>query len=254
MRKGILFLLFAVFSYSVYANEINIEASLTYLSRYIDKGQDVFADNDAGLKPEVGVEIKDVFARTDMHLGVWAVMPLSCGHNNAEETDYAISFVRQINENLNLSFGYTYIDFPRLNKRSDISETWAALTVEQIPHIVLPLYFSMGAMYDFAAASGGPDEGWFYYWTVGLHLPLPVIAGVPLLGEYLDVSLTNWGNDGAADLPANSLYATEYALSTTYNFKGFAVTPSVNYLVSYDDGINNGNDEVWFSVKIAYNF
>lgn len=253
-----LLLVTIIFSSNCFALEIGnqkveITASQTYVSRYIWRGQDLYADNDGAYQPSLDISLPKLISDIDLSFNIWGSFPVSAGHQEGEELDYTITFSKEIYEDLNLCLGYTYFDFPNASSTSDVQEPWISLSLAKIPGIGIDISFDLFAGYDFKAASGGPDEGWYYSWGLGTEIPLPSIA-LFQKGQILSLGVVNWGNDGVADLEPNALYATELSLSTSYAFGDFSISPSLNYTINHEEKINNGDEEIWGGITLAYNF
>ncbi len=243
----------AIFAFEIGGKEVQISASETYVTRYIWRGQDIYADNDGAHQPSIDIAFPKLICDTDVSLNLWSSFPLNDGHQDLEELDYTLTFSNDITENFNLSLGYTYFDFPNTSSTADVGEPWVALSLVKIPALPIEVSFDLFAGYDFAAKSGGPDEGWYYSWGLGTEFPLPNL-GLFQEGQTLGFGVTNWGNDGVADLEPSFLYATELSLSIAYEFGKLTVTPSVNYTINHKEEINNGEEELWAALECAYLF
>lgn len=239
------------FSFEIGTQKVEIELSDSYVSRYIWHGQDLYADNDAAYQPSININLPALSSGTDISLNVWGSFPLSKGHETAEELDYTLTFSRDVSNLFNVSAGYTYFDFPKANDKSDVQEPWTSVTLNKIPALPIDVSMTVFAGYDFQAASGGGDEGWYYSWGFDTELPLPQ---APFLeaSQTLALGVVNWGNDGVADLKPSSLYATELSLSLLYAFKGFSITPNFHYTINYEESINTDDEEVWGGIEISY--
>jgi len=264
MRKRSAFSLFVigimlVFAVTVYganigSKEVYVTASESYVSRYIWRGQDLYGNNDSAHQPSIDILFPDLFSKNDVSLNIWGSFPLSSGHEDAEELDYTLSVSRDFLEGLlSISEGYTYFNYPNTGRTADVSEPWMKLAVNQIPKLPIDVSINLFAGYDFQAASGGPDEGWYYSWGFGTNILLPK-SKVFQDGQALVVGITNWGNDGVADLKPSVLYSTDFSISTSYGFGNMSISPCLNYTVNYEDKINNGDDELWGGVQISYAF
>lgn len=249
----------ASFFNNLYAFEIGgqlVEVSVTdsYVSRYIWRGQDLYGENDGAHQPSIDVTLPKLLKGTDVSFNVWGSFPLDKGHEDGEELDYTIAFSRDLlDEKFNLSVGYTYFDFPNTSSTSDVSEPWWTITLNKIPGLPIDLSFSVFAGYDFAAKSGGPDEGWYYSWGFDTELLLPEFA-LAQEGQTLALGIVNWGNDGVADLEPSSLYATEFSAATSYALGGFSLTPSLHYTINHQEQINSGDEELWGGFEVSYGF
>jgi len=259
LKVLVVFLSFIIsFTGSVFALEINsqqvtITASEDFVSRYIWRGQDLYGQNDAAHQPSIDVTIDELFENTDVSFNIWGSFPMSGGHENGEELDYTIAFSKDLADSYNLSFGFTYFDFPNTGSTADVSEPWLSLTFNKIPLLPIDISANVFAGYDFQAKSGGPDEGWYYSFGFGTEIPL-IDSLVTQEGQALSLSMINWGNDGVADLKPSFVYATDYSISTSYNLGSLSISPSINYIVNYEDQINSGDCEFLTGLGFSYAF
>jgi hypothetical protein len=254
MRRRNLFIIIIIlstFTLNTWPQETTITFTDTYVSRYIWRGQDLYPDNDAAHQPSVDISFSDILNDIALSLNIWASFPLNKGHQDAEEIDYTLTLSKNLTETLNTSFGYTYFDFPNTASQADVQEPWISFTLSKIPIFNYEISLNLFAGYDFKTTSGGPDEGWYYSWGVSIEIPLESILTKK---QSLILDITNWGNDGVADLKPSSLYATELSLSTSYNLGKFTITPSLHYTINYEDEINSGDEELWGGIEFSYVF
>ena len=254
---GCMALLFIIFSVNTYAlesgnQEIEFEITQSFASRHICEAQDSFAANDPIWETALDVALKEITENTDLALGIWWGYPLKSGNVSAEEIDYAIELSRNITDSLDLSLGYSYIDFPKANRNSDFNKLFTTLALDEIPDLPLKISPHIYAAYQFEAAAEGPEDGWYYSWGFNTEFSLPDLR-IFQKDQSINLDITNWGTDGVAGIKSNSFYASEYSLSTDYRLFGFTITPSVNYVASYDDDINE-EDEFWARVDLSYSF
>jgi hypothetical protein len=146
--------------------------------------------------------------------------------------------------------GYTYYDYPNANDNSDVGEVWFSLTFKELP---LDLSFNTLFAYDFKITSLGPDEGWYYSFGLSKNFPLPK-SFLFQEGQTLNLGINCWGNDGVAGLKPTFVYATEFSLSTTYNLNKIGISPSINYVLNYEEEINQGEDEFWVGIEFGCSF
>lgn len=262
MRKKMLFSVFLMgglmcvlanaFALEIGQQEVNITLTDAYVSRYIFRGQDLFGDNDGSHQLSIDIAFPGLIAGTDVSLNIWSALPLSGGHEDAEEVDYTLAFARDLGESFSASAGYTYFDFPNTTSTAlDVSEFWTSLTLNKIPLLPMDVSATVFVAYDIETQSGGLDEGVYFSWGFDTEIPLPEIA-LFQEGQTLGIGVVNWGNDGVAGLEASSLYATDILLSTSYAVGDFSITPSINYSIGHIEAINSGNDELWAGVEISY--
>ena len=234
--------------------KVEITASDVYASRYIWRGQDLYGNNDGAHQPSLDIAFPKVLGATDVSFNIWGSFPLVDGHEDAEELDYTLTFSRNcFEEALSIAAGFTYFDFPNTSSTADVSEPWAGITLNSIPGLPIDVALDLFAGYDFKAKSGGPDEGWYYSWGLSTEFPLPESL-IFQDGQTLSLGVTNWGNDGVANLEPSFLYATDISLSTSYELASFSVSPSLNYTINHEDSINSGDEELWGSIEVSYAF
>lgn len=263
MKNGLIsfiVLFFVIFAssckaYAFKVDDKRIEAAISscFVSRYVWRGQDLYKENDGAHQHDISVVFPESVFGYDLSFDLWASLPVKSSHEDAEELDYSLFLSRGLSEYFDASAGFTYFDFPNANKLYDVMEPWFSLTLKKIPVIPLDISMEIFGGYDFKVASGGPEEGWYYSWGLGTEVPL-IKSAFFQNGQALEISITNWGNDGVAGLKPSVLYATEFSFSTTYKFRDFDVTPSLNYSLCYEDEINSGDDELWAAIDISYSF
>jgi hypothetical protein len=241
------------FAFDIGYQEVGVTLTESFVSRYIWRGQDLYGNNDGAYQPSIDITLPGLLGDADVSLNVWGSFSLNKGHEDAEELDYTLTFSRDMLDAFDISAGYTYFDFPNANDKSDVQEPWASVTLNKIPALPIDVSMTVFAGYDFKAASGGPDEGWYYSWGFDTELPLPPLPFFQE-GQTLAMGIVNWGNDGVADLKPSGLYATEFSLSTSYDIAGFSVSPGFNYIVNHKEEINSGDEEVWCGIEISYLF
>ena len=241
-------------AFEIASQEIEISAGDKFVSSYIWRGQDLYGDNDPAHQPYVDITLAEYCLGADLGLSLWSSFPLSRGHENAEEFDYTVSLSNNFWEVWDASFGYTYFDFPNSGSTADVSEPWVSLTLNNIvPDLPAEIAAHVFAGYDLQAASGGPDEGWYYSWGFSTELDLPSSMFMQE-GQSLSLGVTNWGNDGVAGLEPSGLYATDLSLATSFNLGKLNISPGLNFMLNHESKINNGDDEFWAGIEFAWAF
>lgn len=242
----------SLFALEIGEQEVAVTVTESYASRFISEGRDCFPDDDPIWETALDIELPGLLYGTDFAFSVWWAYPLKSGQVAAEELDYSLALSRDIKEKINISAGYNYFDLPKDNNNADANEFWGSFTLNELPLLPIPVSATLYAAYEFRATVEGPEDGWFYSWGFATELDLP---GWQVFQEEqkLCLDITNWGTDGVGGLKSSSLYASEYSVSTDYNFAGFTITPSFHYLSSYEDEIND-EDEIWGRIDISYSF
>ena len=94
------------------AQEVAITVTSGYASRYIWRGQDLFANNDSLFQQSADFSLKEIFEKTDISFNVWSGFPTQDGHELSTELDYSTSVSHDFSE-FNWSGGYLYFDYPK---------------------------------------------------------------------------------------------------------------------------------------------
>jgi len=251
------FLILICFSLDAVALEIadqEVAVTLTesFASRHICEAQDSFPENDPIWESTLDIEVPKVMYETDLSFSFWWGYPLKAGSVTAEEIDYSVAISRDLTKTLKASIGYNYCDFPKANRNSDFNKFLANLTLAEIPNLPISISFNLYAAYQFEAAAEGSEDGWYYSWGFGTELPLSEWR-IFQKEQSANIEVANWGNDGVAGSKPSSLYATECSISTDYSFWEFTITPSFNYVFSYENSINS-EDEIWGRIDVSYAF
>ena len=249
---AVFFLPQAAFSTQTNNQELVVTITNSCNSRYIAEGQDYFPNNDPAMFSSVDFALPKLIANTDVSFNVWHALPLSSGHEIAEELDYSMTASRDLLDAFNASLGYVYFDYPKADRYADAHRVWGSFSLLEIPKLPISVSFDLFAAYEFEAHDDGPENGWYYAWGFGTELDLPKFVFTQD-DQKINLNITNWGTDGVGGLKSDSLYATEFNISTDYLFNKFTITPNLNYVSSYEDEINDEN-EIWGGVEVSYTF
>jgi len=234
---------------------VDITVSDVFATRYIWRGQDLNGDNDPVQQPSVDISLPGFFFGADMGLNVWGSFAVDSGHETSDEMDYTFSLSKDLDDGAyTLGLGYTYFDFPNAGRRTaNVHEPWVSASLNKIPDLPIDVSFDLFAGYDIKAHSDGPDNGFYYSWGFGTEVDLPDLA-IFQEGQTLGIGITNWGNDGVANLESSGLYATDISLGTSYAVGVVSVSPSINYTAIHEAEINNDDDEFWAGIDVSYSF
>ncbi|MFH1743194.1 MAG: hypothetical protein ABIH23_29665 [bacterium] len=231
---------------------LGVDLDATYVSQYMWRGYDIL-DGDPAFQPSVNF---DLF-QTGFSLNVWGSFGLSSGSEDYDELDYTLAWGRTFFEDaayaIDFSANYIYYDYPNVDsENADVQEIGVGISLPNLapvgPGYLVPSYY---AGYDWSAYSGGPEEGWFHIFGLGYDLPIPAL--LPDQEEQaLSFTADLTYNDGAFDSDPCWSHTTA-GLATNFEWKGFTLTPSVNYQWSLDDSVND-EDEFWAGISLAYSF
>lgn len=269
MKKGILLITVILLSTAglVHAQEGQLSGTLdiTYLSKYIWRGFDMYAQNHSAIQPSIdldlygtGFGINILMSRANgsgFENSEW--MPITLYYKNSAlkgetyATDYKVGWV-----------DYYYPDEPR--NAADLQEFFAALAWPEIcPAGIVPSY-TIAVIWPSKRNSGVRDcGGWVH--ILGLNYAWTVPGLTPEIPEQvLNLHAELVYNDGAG--PGNTREGftgatvdhdwSHAVFSVTTDFdlgNNLTFTPGAYYQASMDDSVND-DDETWVSLSMKYKF
>jgi hypothetical protein len=256
--------------------QIKGTASLTYTSKYVWRGFNVFGSKSA-VHPMVDLFMPDysVGFSVEGHRA-------SSGYELTERWDYSLYYLGQMFQGesyeMNYRLAYVYYNYPDLSSHTtgsiDLQEGHAVMSFPKLTGIegLVPTYVlvklmpvNSGTIVGANSPSGGTASGWAHIfmldYTVPVHCPFTgVDRKVNFHSEFV------W-NDGVAPDGGNSpvKYGLRgpadhdwsnavFGVSTNYEIEdNLFFTPGFYYQSSWDDSVNP-SDQYWVSLGMSYKF
>ena len=234
---------------------LGVDLDLTWVSKYIWHGFDLFADK-AAFQPSVNIDLWG----SGFSVNYWASIPGSSGLVNATEYDYTIAYDRSLFEGekyaTDVTANYIYYDFPHEpDTAADTQELGVGFAWPNIlPAGLVPSYY-VGKIWASKSDSDlGGNVGGFIH-VFGLAYDLTVPGFLPDTSEQiLSLTADMTYNDGYGSATADHDWShATLGISTGFEIGGATFTPGVYYQISMDDSVNE-NNEVWVSLSMAYSF
>jgi hypothetical protein len=276
-KKGILLIVVVLLGTGglVQAQEGKLSGSIdvTYLSKYVWRGFDIFADKSA-IQPSLDLDLYG----TGFGVNVMAHRANSDGHENGERWDYTLYYYNSLFDDevyaTNYRLGWVYYNYPDQPRKgslaapnADLQEMHAILSWPKIcPAGVIPSYVLVklwpsksGSFSGARSPFGGTASGWAhifmldYPWTVqtGGLIPGTAEQVVNLHAEFVY-------NDGVGPAGQNVDHDwTNMVLGASTEFdlgNNFALTPGVYHQITFDSSANDDKDETWLSLGMRYRF
>jgi len=232
--------------------KLGVDLETAIASQYLWRGYDVLGSHGA-FQPSVTF---DMF-QTGLSLNIWGSFAFDNDYEDADELDYTVAcggvLFEQERYAIEYSVNYIYYDFPSVNSQeADSQEIGFGISIPNLLPIgsssLVPSYYCgyLWEVYD-----RGPEDGLFNILGVGYDLPIPAI--LPRQEEQaLSVAADITHNDGAFGSDSDWSHAT-MTVSTSFEFKGFTLTPSAAYQWSFEDTVND-EDELWATLTMGYSF
>ena len=276
MKKGILtalVVLLAVVPF-VQAEDLHGTIDVTYGTKYIWRGFDVF-DDKAAIHPSIDL---DLFG-TGFGFNAVGHRANSSGHELTERWDYTLYYLGSAFEGesyaMNYRLGYTYFNYPDLSSHTtstappltngsiDIHEFLCVFSFPQIlgfeglvPTYCLVKLMPVNSGTVVGANAPGTASGFAHIFMLDYSIPFNgPLAGPDQTLNFHSEFVFNDGvsPNGATDVDHDWSNAV-FGVSTTYDLgDNLFLTPQVYYQSSWDDSVNP-EDELWANLSFSYKF
>jgi len=256
-------LLLAVGSFAQ-AQELHGSLDLTYQSKYLWRGFDIYGDKSA-MQPSLDL---DLFG-SGLGVSVMGHRANSDGFENQERWDYTLYYqnITCPNEAYALMYrlGWVYYNYPEgHNQDADLQEMYATLSLPKMcPAGVVPSYSivklwpNSSSSLVGAPSSDGTASGFLHIF----RMDYPLVAGgiLPETPEQVfNLSAEAIYNDGTGPLGQNVDHDWSnlvFGVSTGIDLAdGLVLTPGVYHQVTMEKTVNQDSDETWGTLSLTYNF
>jgi len=278
-KKGILLaaviLLSAAGLIQAQEGELGVTLDVTYLSRYIWRGIDLYNNNTSAIQPSIDID----FYGTGFGVTVLSSRANGRGFENAEELDITLYYYNSLFENetyaTDYRVGWVYYDYPdRASKGpkvdaprplipvvetlADVQELYAVFAWPEILGVkgLVPSYIFAHIWPAQSNSNATDNGGWIH--ALGLDYGIPTALFLPdmpaeqiLKLSSLAVYNSGVGATGMVDHDWSHFtfgLSTEFAITDNVSF-----TPAIYYQLSMDDSIND-DDETWCGLSMTYKF
>jgi len=244
-------------------NELHGTIDLTYVSRYIWRGADVYASNHSAIRPSIDL---DLFG-TGFGVNVWMVRANKSGFENSEWLTYTFYYKNAAfageRYQTNYNVGYTYFSYPDEPRKGTTPATGAVQEV--FGAFAWPNLLGSGLVPSYVIAPAWPSN------SGGVNRHTAGCAHIFGLNyDWMVPSLLDSGSEQAIHLGFQTVYndgvgppgknmdhdflyglfsiSTDFPLADNLTF-----SPGFHYQSSWDDS-NNTSDEYWTSLSLTYKF
>ncbi len=243
--------------------ELHGTIDLTYVSRYIWRGYDAYANNHSAFQPSIDLNLWG----TGFGLNVWMSRANGGGFENSEWLTYTPYYRNRMfcdqPYETNYKIGYTYFSYPDEPRKGTTPGTGAAQEVfgafawpKLIGGGLVPSYAMFAYWPSESKATNRNNGGWAHVFalTYTFMIPAWLESGVeqPVhLGAHTVYNDSVGPAGSAADHDfshACFCVMTDMALNNDLTF-----TPGFHYQSSWDDSINT-SDEYWFQLSLKCKF
>jgi hypothetical protein len=251
-------------------SELHGSVDLTYQSKYIWRGFDVYGEKSA-IQPSIDV---DLFG-TGFGVNVMGHRANSSGYEVAERWDYTLYYQNGLFQNeayaLMYRLGWVYYNFPDMSQsEAELQELQAVLSLPKMcPAGIVPSYVlvklwpnssgswvSKNVDLSTGQPSNGSASGWAHIFM--LDYPLTIGGIMPdtpeqILNLHAELVYNDGAGPGGQDVDHDWSNAV-FGISTGFNLsKELVLTPGVYHQISMDSSVNDEN-ETWATLSLTYKF
>ena len=241
----------------IQAQERNISGTfdVTYLSRYIWRGFDMYEDDHSAIQPSIDLDLYG----TGLGIKIlWSIANTS-GFEDDEWLNYTLYYNNSLFQAQTYTTDYTvgwgYYNYPDSSpKASDLQEFFAAFSWPEIcPAGVVPSY-TVVLMWPSRSNSTFASDygGWLHVFGLDYDITVPeLVSEIPVRTIHLSTDLVY--NDGV--LGADSGFShMVFGLSTDLEIRNnLTFTPAAYYQSSWESSVN-GENEFWVGLSMKYKF
>ena len=262
-KEGILLTVVVLLSLAGFAHaqdELTGSIDLTYQSKYIWRGFDVFRDKSA-IQPSINL---DLFG-TGFGVGITGHRANSSGRELEERWDYYVYYGGKLFEDemyaTNWRMGYVHYNFPEFSSHErgspDLSELhWILSWPNVCPAGVVPSYVLV-KLWPYNSGSLQPEtSGFAHIFMLDYGMKVPGI--LPDTDEQiLRLHSELVFNDGVHPAGGNADHDWSnivFGVETDFDLgNNLCFTPGLYFQVSMDDSVND-EDETWVNLGLKYKF
>ncbi len=234
---------------------------VTYSSRYIWRGIDVYEDSHSAIQPSIDIDLYG----TGLGLKVFWSRAAGSKFENTEEIDLTLYYGNTLSEGeayaTDYQVGWTYYTYPdEPGSEREFQEIFASLSWPELcPAGIVPSY-TVFCMWPSEGGSARNENGGFIHvFGLGYDLTVPELA--PELPEQvLHLSADLVYNDGVGGpYMGNGTVEHDWShflfgVSTDIDLgNNLTFCPGLYYQASMEDSVND-SDETWVSLSLKYNF
>ena len=264
---------------TAFAEELHGSIGVTYDSKYIWRGFDIYGDKSA-IHPFVDL---DLFG-TGFGINVTAHRANSSGYENSERWDYTIYYRNRAFEDkvyaMDYMFAYRYYNYPdnTSHKQANATGTYGSVDLQEVhglfswPNILqveglVPRYClvklwpsNSGTVVGSRSLPNGvrgTASGWAHIFMLdyALKTSCPIMEGQERVFNLHSELVYNDGVHPGGGRVDHDWSNMVFGISTNFDLgNSLAFIPGVYHQITFDDSVNDDKDESWVSLAVMYSF
>jgi hypothetical protein len=236
---------------------------MTYQSKYIWRGFDVYADRSA-IQPAINL---DLFG-TGFGMNIAGHRANSSGCEDSERWDYNVYYQNMLFGDQSYAtayrVGWVYYNYPEI--RSDLADLQEIHAIFSFPKILpikglVPTYVlvklwpsSSGSLV--GSSAPGTASGWAHIFMLdyGLEITCPITNQPRVLNLHSEVVYNDGVHPGGGPIDHDWTNAV-FGISTDFDLgNNLTFTPGLYHQITMDDFVNDDKSESWATLGIRYTF
>jgi hypothetical protein len=245
--------------------ELGVTYQISYLSRYIWRGIDVYENSHSAIQPAT-LDV-DLYG-TGLGVKLFWSRATGNGFENVEEMDLTLYYNSDLYEGetyaTNYGLGWTYYGYPdEPRSQRDFQEMFASLSWPELcPAGIVPSYTVILMWPSEGDSALNGNGGWLHVFGLGYDVTCPELAPeIPEQVVHLSANLVYNGGVGGGYTPISANGAVDhdwshfvFGASTDIDLgNNLAFCPGLYYQASMEDSVND-EDETWVSLSLKYKF
>jgi hypothetical protein len=234
---------------------------LTYQTRYIWRGFDVYPDDDPAMQLTANFDFFD----TGFGMNVVGHGATGSGHKDGERWDYNLYYGNVLLPEdvlqTNYRVGFVRYNYPTLpQKHMDLNELHAIISMPNVTQVkgLVPSYAAIKMYPAFSAQTGvnGNASGWMHVAMLDYTFAVPgVTPDVPEQVFKLHSEILYNGGVSPYNTTVDPDWShAAFGISTDVGLGyGFTLTPGVYYQHTFEETVNTEN-EAWATIGLRYAF
>lgn len=243
-------------------DKLGVTLDVTYLSRYIFRGVDLYAENHSAIQPSIDIDLYG----TGFALNVLNSRANRSGFEDSEELRvglrYANSLFKGQRYTTAYTIGWSYYGYPDMPKKgaiapvADVQEAYAVFVWPRIFNIegLVPSYTLVHLWPAQSNSAARKNGGWVHVFGLGYDLAVPgFLPGTKEQIIHLSADAVYNGGVGGPAVEHDWSHAT-FGISTEFKIsENLSFIPGFYYQSSWEDSINT-EDETWCKLSMRYKF
>ena len=254
-----------------YAQDPELHGSIdvTYLSKYVWRGFDIYGDKSA-IQPSVNL---DLFG-TGFGVSLMGHRANSGEYENSERWDYTLYYYNSLFDDevyaTNYRLGWVYYNYPDMTSHTtssvDLQELQAIFSWPNILPVegLVPTYVlvklwpsNSGTVLGCNSPSTGTASGWAHIFMLDYGVPMPgLFPSQPeqVLRLHSEVVFNDGVHPGGGNADHDWTNVV-FGVATDFDLGGdFTLTPAVYHQITMDKSVNPDQDETWVTAGVTYKF